>query len=125
MNRYAFVSSPYTHVDPKVESLRYVEACRFVAWCAKRGEHVYSPIVHWREPAWAFGLPTDHRFWILNNQAMMIPAASIYVLRLDGWQVSDGVREEIAFARERQIPLLQFEPIEGGDYLRIGARAGL
>jgi len=93
-----YLASPYTHKDPQVQQQRYELAMEAVAEFLRQGEFVYSPIVHCHEMAKRHSLPTDYQFWWNYNVDFMDSAQSIYVLCIDGWKESAGVRKEIEFA---------------------------
>lgn len=103
---YDYVASPYSHSSPLIREERYICACHYIADCLKRGEWVYSPIVHCHEIAKTWEMPKDADFWHSYNVAMLSGAARLRVLRLDGWDVSDGVKREIEVASKLGIPYI-------------------
>jgi len=66
---------------------------------------IYSPIVHCHEMAERHKLPKDFAFWEKYNRAMLETADGLYILQLDGWELSKGLQSEIKFATKLNIPL--------------------
>lgn len=93
-----FLASPYTHPDKTVREERYGHALNAVVAIAKAGLPVYSPIVHWHLPALHHDLPKDGQFWFkIASEPFLLAAEEFWVLKLDGWQKSEGVRFEQQF----------------------------
>lgn len=75
-----------------------------------RGGHVvYSPIVH-SHPLVSYGLPTEWDYWQRVDEVMLGRAGSLWVLMLDGWRDSAGVRAEIKLADELCLPVVFVKP---------------
>ena len=109
---YIYLASPYSNSFPEVCHARYIEAMHATAWLLKRGIWVYSPIVHCHEMAREFGLPTDAKYWEAYNHVMISQARELWVLKIDGWQESKGVAEEIAFAKALRKRVVKMAPPE-------------
>lgn len=93
-----FISSPYSHPDPWVREDRYYQVGTFAAHMeVVRGVTVYSPIAMWHVLAKEHKMPTDFAFWRRHNHHMLGLAAGLWVLKLDGWENSVGVADEIKF----------------------------
>lgn len=99
-----YLASPYTHKDPHVVQERYdlTEQCTYEL--LKRGLPVFSPIVHCHKIAVDFGLPTDAAYWEKYNMEFLRRARELYILTIDGWQESKGMKQEIAAARGIRMP---------------------
>lgn len=79
---------------------------------ARRGINVYSPIAHWHPAAYIHDLPKDAEFWRSMNFEHILHCTAVWVLRLDGWEDSVGVREEMEFAHESNLPIVFVDMIE-------------
>lgn len=101
-----YLASPYSHPDREVMEDRYHAALFTVARLVRVGQIPYCPIVHFHEVARWHKLPTDAAYWSRINVAMLRLADSLYVLRLDGWDQSVGVRAEIEFAEAYGKPIV-------------------
>ncbi len=64
-------------------------------------EWIYSPILHYYESANQYNLPKDYLYWQrINHQAIDLSSA-LWVLMLPGWEKSQGIADEIAYAKEK------------------------
>lgn len=108
-----YLASPYTHPDPAVQQMRYEQAMAAQVQLLLRGFHVYSPIVACHPMALAYELPTDAWWWLHYNNDMIHRCRSVYVLRLDGWEQSVGVAEEIKYAEANKIPVFYIDFFDG------------
>lgn len=99
-----YLASPYTHKDPFVREDRYLRAMQALKHLLLSGTWAYSPIVHCHELAKIADLPREAGFWRRYNFGMLACCKGIIILRIDGWQESVGVAEELAEARRLEIP---------------------
>lgn len=97
---YAYLASPYSHEDAEVRDARYGLALAAVARLIDAGACVYSPIVHSHELSRRHALKSDAGFWWTYNRTMIRYAGRMIVLRIDGWDQSPGVAQEMAFAKQ-------------------------
>lgn len=93
-----YLSSPYTHPNPEVVQIRYHKTLEALAYLLNEGMMVFSPIAHCHEAAVRFKLPTDFNFWARYNEHMVGICEELWVLRLEGWELSIGVQNEINMA---------------------------
>jgi Domain of unknown function (DUF1937) len=92
-----YLASPCSHPDPLVRQARFDAACRITAELIRAGRNAFSPIVH-GHPLIRFGLPTDWTFWQRFDQEYLRRCDEVFVLKIDGWQESEGVQAEVALA---------------------------
>lgn len=111
MDKIIYLASPYSHSDPAVRQARYEKACQIVAFLIQKGYLVFSPIVH-SHPCTHYGLPTDHTFWDRYDRAFLERCDELWILAIDGWQISKGIHAEIQMAKEFSKPIA-FLNIEG------------
>lgn len=90
-----YLISPYSHSDESVREERYDAAVDATAALIKRGNIVFSPIVHCHPLALKHSLPKDHVYWKKYDQAFIEWADVGYVLRIPGWKGSLGVMSDI------------------------------
>jgi len=100
-----YLASPYSHPDATVRMARYDAVIQAQSAMFRKGIHVYSPIAQCAEAAERHGLPTDFAFWMRFNRRMITSCDSMTVLCIDGWQSSRGIREEVAIAQDRGMPV--------------------
>jgi Domain of unknown function (DUF1937) len=92
-----YLASPYSHPDALVRAARFDAVCSAAARLIQAGRTVFSPVVH-GHPLVRFGLPTDWAFWQQFDTEHLRHCDEVVVLQIDGWQESEGVRAEVAWA---------------------------
>lgn len=92
---YIYVAQPYSHPEPDVRYMRMEQAALFVGAALKEGYHPYAPIVHNHQVAEMYDFPTEIDFWWDFDEAMLAGASELWVLTMDGWQDSVGVKREV------------------------------
>lgn len=95
---FKYLASPYTNDNPRIVQDRFREALRATAHFLRNKVWVYSPIVHCHELACTYSMPKDAKHWEDYNYAMLYSAESLYILGIDGWTISKGVKGEVAKA---------------------------
>lgn len=98
-----YVASPYTHKKKEVMQQRYEDVCKFCCDAVQNGYFVYSPIVHWHPIAEKYDLPTDETWWKEPNEEVIKVCTQLWVLKLDKWQFSKGLKREILFANNNAV----------------------
>lgn len=84
-----------------------MEAVSAAAWLKRRGDLVYSPIVHWHPAAKIYNLPRGFEFWETQNSSLLIDwADTLMILETDGWNSSIGILSELACAKESKKVIL-------------------
>ncbi len=117
---FIYLASPYTPVNGESIEDRVRMVTEATAELMKRGNNVFSPIVHSHHVA--NYLPEeyrlDHEFWMKQDLAVLAKADSLWVYKMDGWDRSKGVGQEIAFARNMCKPIyfISKEFIDGDMY---------
>lgn len=111
-----FISSPYSPTDPKVkgdvslsEKLRQHRYEKAEAYCAKlymQGIHALSPIVNNHYLAKHQSVPADFNFWQSYCYKLIDASTEVHVLCLHGWDRSEGVLAEIAYADKLGKPVI-------------------
>jgi hypothetical protein len=89
---------------------RFELACMIAAAMIRRGEVVFSPVVHCHPLAALAELPTDWKYWRPYASAMLQEASQVVVARMPGWRRSRGVTAEIELARRAGIPVAFSRP---------------
>jgi len=100
-----YLASPYTHEDKLVMYNRFKEAEYVVASLLKENYCVYSPIVHCHSIAQKYKLPTDFAYWAKYDEAVLKRCTHMYVLELEGWMESNGIKFEKEVALKHNIPI--------------------
>jgi hypothetical protein len=111
-----YLATPFTSFDKEQkfklieEHSRYVEASRITISLIKQGYNIYSPIVYAYSMATTNNLPTDWKYWS-NFLEVILPKCDIlWVAKMEGWDKSTGVQEEIRLARNLGKPVTIIDP---------------
>ena len=106
-----YLASPYSHPDPDVLIARVAAVQRATARFIEQGHLVFSPIVH-SDPIAnlvAFS-PINHAEgelsgWMAYDFGFIDKCDAVWVLTIDGWDQSWGVRAEIEYAERTGKPV--------------------
>lgn len=94
-----YLAAPYSHADPAVRQARFAVVNRVAGELLAMGFEVFSPITMGHVVCEACGLPTGFSFWRKNCLSFLDGwATHLLVLKLEGWEESEGVSEEYAVA---------------------------
>jgi len=106
---FLYIASPYSKANEQLRQDRYMGICATCAYFIKYDWTVYSPIAHWHPIASRFGLPEGMDFWRQHDLTMLYASCKMIVAMIQGWKDSDGIKEEIEFAKRRNIPVEYFD----------------
>lgn len=105
-----YLASPYSHSDPLVRKTRFLMAERFVLHMMEtRNYIIFSPIVYGHKFAVEYGIDGSAQFWHVFNTNMIRRSETFFLLKLDGWETSQGVQLEIKMANLLKIPIIEFD----------------
>ena len=108
---FVYMAGPYSSQDPAIRHQRFIAHCRAAAYLIERGIPVFSPICQSHPIAEVMERERDHHFWMEVDLPLLAASDRLIVLKLPGWQVSRGVREEMDYARNNSIPVEYMEPL--------------
>lgn len=114
-NELIYLASPYSvkteglshQVASSIRDARYRKVCKLAAEMMKEGKKVFCPIAH-SHPIEVIGMPGEIQsgdFWLEQDFAILKNASKLAVFQMDGWEQSSGIRREIEFAEEHNIPV--------------------
>lgn len=106
---FTYLASPYTHPDPIVREFRFEKAAQAAAKLMEKGEVVFSPISHSHPIDVNFPEPGSGEFWKRQDEPFLNSCSKLVVLKLPGWQASQGVAHEVEVAEKRGIPVEYME----------------
>jgi hypothetical protein len=104
-----YLAAPYNGEDPRVVENRMRFVNKHLASLNMEGKMAFSPLMlHYclQENE----LPSSYLFWRDYCRAFIKMCKDLHVLTLSGWDVSEGVLDEINFATELGIPVTYIEP---------------
>ena len=112
-----YLASPFTHKSRKVRRERIKAAAKASALLLKQNIMVLSPIAldgPWHED---YTLPCEWKFWESFDKNILERCDALLVLTIDGWDKSVGIKSEIEYAYELNMPIfyVTMEQIEIGD----------
>ena len=99
-----YLAQPYTDPRPEIRNYRYDAALKVTADYTRLGFLIYSPIVHYHNVAVRHNLPGDFQFWRQLNFEALERCSEIWILPLEGWEKSLGLRAEIREAARLNLP---------------------
>lgn len=105
-----YLAGPYTHEDPNVMAWRFRQLTRATAELSARGLAIFSPITHSHEVAKVKQLPTEWSFWERIDSAFVRKCDEFWVLQLEGWDRSVGVKAETELAHSLGMPVRYVQP---------------
>lgn len=110
-----YVAIPYSDKSQKVMKYRYDMANLVSAHLILTGHIVFSPISHSHPISFAASqnIQTLGDLWYEQDLTFIEHwATNLYVVCVDGWRESVGVRLEIQKAKSLGIPVYYFHPIK-------------
>ena len=100
-----YLACPYSHKNGTIRHQRFIEANDIAAQLMKQGHHVFSPISHTHPIAIQCDLPLGFDFWEEYDTCFIGWCDEVFVLRLNGWAESKGVKAEIKIATKLKKPV--------------------
>lgn len=105
-----YLACPYSHNPMR----GFIESSKAAARLMEAGNVVFSPISHSHPVAVHGGLDAmDQAFWLRQDLPFLKESDVLMVLQLPGWECSKGVKREIDYAGELQIPVVMMPWEEG------------
>ena len=104
--KHIYIASPYSGTPTEMNN-RYFEILLITAQLMSLyPEHnIYSPIVHSHPIAGIIGNQTDHEFWVSRCVETIRRMDELWIVKMDGWDQSRGIRVEKTEARQLHKPL--------------------
>jgi hypothetical protein len=106
--RIVYLACPYTHPDPNVRRERFVSATTVAAILIGQGRIIYSPITmtHPIDLLLAGdGKTLGSDYWVLFDEAFMDMCAEMFVIQIEGWRDSEGIRREMEYFKSQGKPI--------------------
>ena len=101
-----YLASPFSHPDPAVRAAREDAALRATVALFNHGRTVYSPIVY-SAPLFNAGVGATGQYeeWEALDRRMIQACDMLWVLTIEGWRESKGIRAEVAYASGLNKPM--------------------
>lgn len=102
-----YLACPYSDGSLVIRNYRFSMANEAAAWLMSGNNIVFSPISHSVPIAKTGQVPElSWQFWRKQDFAFLEWADALVVLKINGWEKSVGVREEIEEARRLDKPIV-------------------
>lgn len=101
-----YLACPYSHKELTIRQWRFDMINKIAADFMNNGYLVFSPISHTHPIALAGKLPLGWDYWESYDRTFLDWCDELYVAKLDGWDSSVGVTNEIKIAQELKKPII-------------------
>lgn len=96
-----YLAAPYSCEHEWLREWRVDQVNRKAAELMDAGHIVFSPISHSHPISYHTKADAcDSDYWVRQDLAFMPACDEVWVLRLEGWQESKGIKRETAYAEE-------------------------
>lgn len=119
-----YLGCPFASADPNVMSYRFVQVTNITANLMEGGNHVFSPITHnyYVEKTALIRFGSESRtnnfeFCMEYDLRMLAMSDILGVCVLEGWKESKGLKMEMDFALQDNIPIIFFPEIPMQDMI--------
>ena len=102
-----YLAAPFSHTNPDVSRWRLEEVNRYAANLLSQGRLAFSPLSH---GAQLDSPDIPDSVWYELGLRIMESCDELWLLALDGWEGSEGVRMELERAWELDIPVYIVNP---------------
>ncbi len=109
MTGFYYLATPYSRYERGTEAA-FQDAIAAAVICIRAGIQVFSPIAHTHPIAVHGGLAGHFEMWASLDEAMIRASDGMIVVRMDGWDRSEGIAAEIAICERLRKPVLYMEP---------------
>ena len=109
MSKLIYIASPYNHEDDSVRIENYKKVSSLAAYLVSMGDVALSPITYGHTLLEFCEMPYDWQFWSNFCISFLSKCDELLVYKMDGWDKSRGVKEEIEYAIDNNIPVKYIE----------------
>jgi len=96
-----YLACPYSHSDEKIMQERFEAVNKKAGELMIEGHIVFSPISHSHPIQQTMGEDTGNLdFWMKQDMPFVESCDELWVMDIDGWDISEGVLREIAAAEK-------------------------
>lgn len=113
MSKIIYLASPYTNPDPKAREENFRRVSILAAELNSKGIIAFSPITYGHTLLEFKEMPHDWEFWKVFCISFLQHCDELLVYKMPGWEKSNGVSEEVKYAKQNGIKVsyLEFEEV--------------
>ncbi len=104
-----YLACPYRHPNRAIQKRRCAAATFALKELFAQGRPVFSPLTH-NDLIAQHHPEISKEQWLQFDLTLLASCTKLLVLKVDGWKESTGVQREIAFAKEKGIPIEEMDP---------------
>lgn len=113
MNKLIYLASPYNHENDEIRIRNFEKISKIAADIVAEGGVAISPITYGHTLLqFRDNFPYDWEFWENFCKTFLSRCDELYVIMMEGWDLSRGVDEEIKYAIKVGIPITYIEHVE-------------
>lgn len=124
MSGIIYLASPYSSPSEDVRHERFEQVTLAAGYLISRGKFVYSPISNCHPIHAACSLRGDWQYWAEFDRKLITFCSSFFILQIDGWMESVGVKAEYQIARELNKPISIMYPAHTAEQYNILSLTG-
>jgi hypothetical protein len=109
MKKLIYVASPYNHPQDEIRIKNYEIVSLYTAKLIAEGKVAISPIAYGHPLLSFVEIPYDWQFWSNFCLSFLDVCTEMHVLKMEGWDKSRGVAEEIEYAKQKNIEIKYVE----------------
>jgi len=95
---FVYLASPYRHKDPQVMHRRFEQAISAMLHAWEIGYPAFAPIVYTHPISVCLPWLPNQRYQSFDDRILAV-ADELWILQLDGWEQSEGLRHEEGLAK--------------------------
>lgn len=107
-----YLASPYSHSSAFIQQLRYEAVLAAAARLTNMGYTFLEPIGMSHDQSTKYELPGGYKFWQRRDRGFIARTDAVAVLTLPGWEESEGVTDELQYAKRLGREVIHLDPRE-------------
>lgn len=110
MSKLIYIGSPYSHPDPDKVKKNFDLVSNLAAKMCSEGHVAFSPITYGHTLLGFQKMPSDWEFWKNFCLSFLKKSDQLLVYKIEGWENSKGLKEEIEYADANGIHVIYIDP---------------
>jgi len=105
-----YFASPYSHKNAFVTQIRYEIVNYIATQMLEEGYLLIEPIAMCHNKAKTYGLDGSYKTWMDRDRGFISKSDGIIVVCLTGWEKSEGIEDEVRFAKSLDKEVTYLDP---------------